>query len=91
MARLNLLLCLEGPEFETNGRDYDALRHDIKLHGREGILWPVGHTINNGLDAFICQIVPNLDHFVRAKTDQVVALFVDLEACDGRIMTIQVG
>ena len=91
MTRLDLFLSLEGPELDRDRADHNVVSDWIILKGTQDVFRPVGHSINDGLNAFVALGIPNLDDLVSSKTDQVVPVFIDIQVTHRRVMPIQIG
>ena len=91
MTGFDFFLCLEGPKFDPDRTHDDMRRHRVVLQCTQDVLWAVSNTINNRLNALIVSCVPNLDHLVRAKTDQMVPVLIDVKVRDRGVMTVQMG
>ena len=76
---LDLLLGLEWPEFDPDRADDNIVGHRVVVERTQDILRSVSHPINDSLDALIVTSVPDLDNLVRAQTDQMVPLFVNVK------------
>jgi len=63
----------------------------IILKCTQDVFRPVGHSINDGLNAFVALGIPNLDDLVGSKTDQMVPIFIDIQVTHRRVMPIQIG
>ena len=72
-------LCFERPKFDNDRANYYVVGDRVVSQSTQNILWTISDSINNGLNALVMSCVPNLDHLIGAKTDQVVALFVDVK------------
>ena len=72
-------LCFERPKFDNDRADYYVVGDRVVSQGTQDILRAISDSINNGLNALVVSCVPNLDHLIGSKTDQVVALFVDVK------------
>ena len=79
VARLDLVLRLEGPKFDHDRTDNDVVGDRIVIQCGQDILRAIRLSVDNILDAFVALSVPDLDDFVRTETDQMISLLVDIE------------
>ena len=79
MTRLHLILSLEGPEFDNDGANDDVVGNGVVCQSGQYVFWTIGVPVYDVLDALVALGVPNLHDFVRAETDQVVTILVDVQ------------
>ena len=91
MTRLDLVLRLEWPELDHDRTHNDVVGDWIVVQSRQDIFRPVGLPVDDVLDALIALGVPDLNDFVRAKTDQMVPLLVDVQVAHRSVVSVQVG
>ena len=82
MTCLDLFLSLEGPKFDPDRAHDDVGRHRVVLQRTQDVLRAVSNSINNRLNALIVSCVPDLNHLIRAQTDQMVPVFINVKVRD---------
>lgn len=82
MTRLDFLLGLEGPEFNRDGAYDDVVGDWVVSESIQDVVGAVDHSIDDGLNALVVSCVPNLNHLVCTKTDQMISLFIDVKMAD---------
>jgi len=90
MRGLDLLLSLEEPQVELTRAKQDVVSVLVEDQGRQTIFWTVADLVEDRLDADVVTGVPDANHFVRAKGDQVVSVFVESEVLNTCGVAIEV-
>ena len=91
MTCLDLFLRLEGPELDCDRADNNVVRDGVVLECTQDVLRSVRHPINDGLNTLVMPRVPDFNHLVGAKTDQMISILVDVQVTHRRVMPVQIG
>ena len=89
MTCLDFLLGLEGPELDTSWAYDDIVSDWVISQGAQNILRTVRHAVYDGLDAIVVFVIPNFNHFVRAKTNEVISFFINVEIGNWSVMAVK--
>ena len=89
MTCLDLLLGLERPKLDHSWANDDIVGNRVISERAQNVIRTVSHTVYNRLDALVAFVIPDLHHFIRAKTDQVIPFFVDVQVRDRSVMSVK--
>ena len=89
MTSLDFLLGLKGPELDHSWANDDIVSDRVISQGAQNILGTVCHAVYDGLDAIVVFVIPDFNHFVRSKTNQVISFFVNVEIRNWSVMAVK--
>ena len=81
---------LEEPEVDLARAKQDMIGLRFENEGCQVIIRSVADLVDNCLNVRVGSNIPNFDHFVGAKRDQMVSLLVDCQVLHRGVVTVQV-